>query len=171
MKKVGFILLGSVLLLSLCLVSTASAKRPSCDQFYLIQTYDGSGFYQAPAWYYGETVTIAYEARNCNFFQESQGHFVLHLDGTATVYAGSSAEGEPIDVRGFHSTETWHDPENTQGWPLTWWDCSVKQAHYKWKIPSVYDFTVQAHDGFWSYEQTAFTKPPQQSSGEFDACQ
>jgi len=164
-----------VILVGLLLVNSVAASAPpppTCSDFKWTQTYqDGVGFYQAPAWYYGETVTIVYEARNCNFFQQGQGRFVLHLNGIASVYSGTAPTGDPIDVRPFHNTETWQDATNTWGWPANWWQCSVKQAQYKWTIPGVYDFTATAHKGYWTYKQTAFTSPPQHSGGEFDACQ
>ena len=150
----------------------AGAPPPQCEAFHLTQTYpDPYAFYVAPAWYYGGTVTIVYEAENCNFFQDKKGRFVLRLNGTATVYSGEVVSGDPIDVRPFHSNETWLDPENNTGWPGNWWECSVKQAQYKWIIPGVYDYTVHARNGYWSYRQVAYTSPPQRDSGEFDACQ
>ncbi len=155
--------------LALCLLwpAAASAGPRTCSEFDLTQTYRDGDWIAAPAWYYGQTVTVAYEARNCSFFQDKQGHFQLQLVGQATVYAGEDTSGAVLDVRPFHNTETWQDAANISGWPMNWWQCSVERAQYKWKIAGVYDFTVTAKHDVWTVQQTAFTSPPQRALEEY----
>jgi hypothetical protein len=143
---------------SLLLASPAVAQdslmpraRRQCAPFGHTQTYLTWG----PALAYDEPVTVVYSAERCT---ERQGTLVnVTTQGSATVYQGALAKGEPIDQRPFRLTGSWDRPSNEAGWPLAWWGCGVKQARYIWEIPGVYRFDVGARWGLWTL--TVSTQP------------
>jgi len=140
------------------------AAPPDSAPFTWVQTYTGWG----PALYYGEQVTVNYTGTNRWKFKD--GRFNLMIEGTSEIYRGDSILGELIEVRPFHNTEVWCEPENTWGWPVSWWSCGVEQLRYRWIIPGVYSYEVTAKDGFWTYEIKVFTSPPTVEYNEFDTC-
>ncbi|MGH2678759.1 MAG: hypothetical protein ACRDHB_10430 [Actinomycetota bacterium] len=126
------------------------AKR-QCAPFSHTQTYLTWG----PALAYDEPVTVVYSAKRCT---KPTGTMVeVTTQGSATVYQGILAQGEPIDMRPFRLTGRWDHPSNKAGWPLSWWGCGVKYARYLWEIPGVYSFDVGARWGLWSL--TVSTQP------------
>jgi hypothetical protein len=138
---------------SLILASPAVAQEGvvQCAPFGHTQTYLTWG----PALAYDEPVTVVYSAERCT---QRQGTGVnVTTQGSATVYQGILAEGEPIDQRPFVLTGSWDRPSNEAGWPLAWWRCGVKYARYVWEIPGVYRFDVGARWGLWSL--TVSTQP------------
>jgi hypothetical protein len=136
---------------SLLLASPAVAQVSQCAPFGHTQTYLSWG----PALAYHEPVTVVYSAERCT---QRQGTLVnVTTLGSATVYQGILAKGEPIDQRPFRLTGSWDRPSNEAGWPLAWWGCGVKQARYVWEIPGVYRFDVGARWGLWSL--TVSTQP------------
>jgi hypothetical protein len=125
--------------------------RRRCAPFGHTQTYLTWG----PALAYDEPVTIVYSAERCT---KPKGTMVeVTTEGSATVYQGILAQGEPIDRRPFRLTGSWDHPSNEAGWPLSWWGCGVKHARYLWQIPGVYMFDVGARWGVWSL--TVATQP------------
>lgn len=118
--------------------------RATCAPFTFNQSYSAWG----PAVTYGRTVTVAYEASRCS--KPNGTALDLSVDGTATVYDGTTATGTPLDVRGFTVSGTWDKPSNAIGWPPNWWQCGVKSARYTWQIPGVYSFNVSARWGVWT---------------------
>ena len=126
------------------------AKR-QCAPFGHTQTYLTWG----PALAYDEPVTVVYSAERCT---KRQGTLVnVTTQGSAIVYQGILAKGQPIDQRPFRLTGSWDHPSNEAGWPLSWWGCGVKHARYLWEIPGVYRFDVGARWGLWSL--TVSTQP------------
>lgn len=125
---------------------TSGKLHASCAPLGHTQTYDGWG----PAVAYGTQVTVVYEASRCS--TPAGEALNVSADGTATVFAGSSATGVPLDARPFTVTGTWRRPANAEAWPPSWWDCSVGYASYAWEIPGVYSFQVSARDGTWSLD-------------------
>lgn len=118
----------------------------SCAPLGHTQTYAGWG----PAVAYGTQVTVVYEASRCS--TPAGDALNVAADGTATVFAGSSATGAPLDVQPFTVTGMWKRPGNAEAWPPSWWDCSVGSASYSWEIPGVYSFRVSARDGAWTLD-------------------
>jgi hypothetical protein len=136
---------------SLLLASPAVAQESQCAPFSHTQTYLTWG----PALAYDEPVTVVYSAKRCT---KPTGTMVeVTAQGSATVYQGTLAQGEPIDQRPFLLTGSWDHPSNKAGWPLSWWGCGVKRAQYLWEIPGVYSFDVGARWGLWSL--TVSTQP------------
>jgi hypothetical protein len=120
--------------------------------------YPEAFFYWGPAIYYEQVVTIVYEGTNKNDFKD--GHFNLVIVGTATVYAGIGTSGEVLDKRPFKNIETWYEPDNTWGWPVSYYSSGVKHLKYKWEIAGVYSFDIICQDGYWTIWSTAHTSPP-----------
>jgi hypothetical protein len=128
----------------------ALVKR-GCASFSHTQTYLTWG----PALAYSEPVTVVYGGDRCTRGAGTTAE--VTVNGSATVYQGALAEGEPIDSRPFRLTGTWDRPTNQVGWPLAWWGCAVKNAQYRWEIPGVYTFDVAARWGVWTL--TVSTQP------------
>lgn len=124
-----------------------------CDQFGRVQTYRGWG----PALYYGHTVTVAYRIGECEF-SVVEGTVEMSVNGSAYIFRGTDTESL-IEARGFRTSGTWTDPENPNGWPLAWWECSVAHAELRWEIPGAYVFEVSATDGNWSLDLTVTNDP------------
>lgn len=123
--------------------------KAGCQPFSHTQTYITWG----PALAYEEPVTVVYQASQCT---KPAGTTVeLSMQGTAKVYQGILAQGNPIDSRPFTVTGLWDRPENPTGWPPSWWTCGVKLARYTWDIAGVYTFAVTARWGVWSLEVTS----------------
>jgi hypothetical protein len=101
-----------------------------------------------PALAYGEPVTVAYAGDRCTRASGSVAR--VTVEGSAMVYRGTVAEGEPLDRRPFRLSGEWDRPSNEVGWPLAWWGCGVKNARYVWEIPGVYTFDVGARWGLWT---------------------
>ena len=62
----------------------AAERSPNevCAMFPHAQTYRAqTGYYRAPAWHYGGTVTVRYNAASCTVTASS-----IHVSGTALVY-------------------------------------------------------------------------------------
>lgn len=140
--------LAAILLLVLVIAGTAVAQLgpPNRTEFYWVQTYVGWG----PATYYGQTVTVVYEGDNRWKWNPKNHHFNLRIQGTATVYAGTTIAGNPIYIQPFINIENWIDGGNTWGWPGRWYDCEVQVANYYWNIPGVYHYYVTKHGNTWS---------------------
>jgi hypothetical protein len=164
LKRISVLLIVLTILLMAVPTAVLAGDPPNVAEFYWLQTYNGWG----PALYYGETVTVVHEGTNRWHFKD--GRFQLKIHGTATVYAGGSATGSPIDVRPFENEEMWYEPDNTWGWPVSWWSCGVKRLYYRWSIPGVYDYVVTAKDGYWTLDITVHTSPPTRSHSGWDAC-
>ena len=130
-------------LLAVARPAAASAGGGGCV-FPWTQTYRGWG----PSAHYEQVVTVRYEAE-CTA-TETDGTIHLAASGTATVYTGEAAEGEPIDTTAFTNTATWSDPEHPG--ELNFWACSVASADYDWSMAGVYDFSLSATDGHWSLD-------------------
>jgi hypothetical protein len=131
----------------------AQRDKRQCAPFSHTQTYLTWG----PALAYDQPVTVVYSAQRCT---KRQGSLVnVTTQGSATVYQGILAQGQPIDRRPFRLTGSWDHPSNASGWPLSWWGCGVKHARYLWEIPGVYSFDVGARWGLWSL--TVSTQPVQ----------
>ena len=139
------------------------AKR-GCQPFGHMQTYMTWG----PAVAYGEPVTVVYEATQCT--KPSGTAAELSMQGTATMYRGTQAEGSPIDTRPFTVTGLWDRPKNPAGWPPTWWACDVKLARYSWDIAGVYTFEVTARWGVWSLEIATLGAAPSTFHWTHNAC-
>lgn len=138
--------------------------RATCAPFTFNQTYPGWG----PALTYGRVVTVAYEASRCS---KPHGTALdLSVDGTATVYDGTTAEGTPLDARGFTVSGTWDQPSNAIGWPPNWWECGVKSARYSWQIPGVYSFNVSARWGVWTLSVETQGPVPTSIHWSFNGC-
>lgn len=138
--------------------------RATCAPFTFNQTYPGWG----PALTYGRVVTVAYEASRCS---KPHGTAMnLSVDGTATVYDGTSAAGTPLDVRGFTVSGTWDKPSNAIGWPPNWWECGVKAARYSWQIPGVYSFNVSARWGVWTLSVETQGPVPTRIHWSYNGC-
>lgn len=129
------------------LVASAPASAGlGCESIGRVQTYEGWG----PALHYGETVTAAFSVRDCSVASD-EGTFSFELVGSAVVFAGKEASGQPIDVRPFESEGSWTDPQGT-GWPPAWWSCGVEEGSLRWEIPEVYSFVVGVIAGTWILE-------------------
>ena len=121
-----------------------SLVKRGCASFSHTQTYLTWG----PALAYSEPVTVVYGGDRCTRGAGTTAE--VTVNGSATVYQGALAQGEPIDSRPFRLTGTWDRPTNQVGWPLAWWGCAVKNAQYRWEIPGVYIFDVAARWGVWT---------------------
>jgi hypothetical protein len=132
-----------------------------CGPFAMTQTYRDWG----PARFYDRTVTVEYDATRCSLPGEDVTR--VSIEGTATMYPGSSADGRPLDERAFLVQGTWRHASNREGWPLTWWECDVESLAYTWSIAGVYTFDVSAHDGVWSLLVEDSRAPV---SWTYDAC-
>lgn len=124
----------------------ASAQEADCSAFAHTQTYPSWG----PAAYYGQTVTVSFSAADCAAGHEDAA-FAYELTGTATIFAGQEASGEPLDVLPFESTGVFTDLDGS-GWPPSWWSCDTEAAQISWRIPGVYSFTATAAAGVWSLD-------------------
>lgn len=136
----------------------------SCDTLELTQTYDGWG----PAGFYRRPVTVHYQASGCSITRGSTLN--LLRQGTATVYPGTSASGDPIDQRPFLVQGLWVRPASAAGWPLAWWGCHVTLADYSWKISGVYTFRVKARGGEWKLRVANFGALPNVVRWQHDGC-
>ncbi|MCJ7539089.1 MAG: hypothetical protein MUO88_05430 [Desulfobacterales bacterium] len=141
------------------------AEPPDTADFFYDQHYPDWG----PALYYGQDVRIIYNGINWWIFKD--GRFRLAIQGVAKVYAGDSTDpADLIDTRPFYNTEMWYEPENTWGWPVSWYTCGVKILEYNWSILGVYDYTLTAMNGVWNLKITAFTSPPTFTEYEVFTC-
>ncbi len=166
--KTNKTLFGVITAILLATVGAGIAQGPpNYAVFDLCQVYTSSGFYNAPAKYYDQTVAIHYYGENRWIWNPKNHHFNLRIVGTATVYDGTSCSGTPIDERPFENTESWIDSGNTWGWPARWWNCGVEVMNYYWTIPGVYQFYATKHGNTWSYLQTAYTSPPDVSGASW----
>jgi hypothetical protein len=133
------------------LAPAARADSPGdvCDSFPYKQTYTADGFFRAPVWRYGSTVTIVYETETCSAEVAKGGSYVLTLAGKATVYEGDAPTARPLDMRPFSSVIRTSAGADGIGWPVKWWNCFDGTFSYVWSIPDVYTFGVTAADGKW----------------------
>lgn len=132
----------------------AASPADVCAAFPHSQTYTGdSGMFRAPAWHYGKTVTVVYETSSCSAEVTSSSNYVLSLSGTAKVYAGTQAAGDPIDKRPFSSVLRSSTTGGKPGWPIDWWACFDGSFSYVWTIQGVYTFAITAENGNWAMTQ------------------
>lgn len=124
----------------------SETSAAGCESIGRVQTYESWG----PALFYDQTVTVAYTVSDCSA-EYAEDTFSFALQGTATIFAGEEASGEPIDVRGFESEGSWTDREGS-GWPPAWWSCEVHDGALRWEIPEVYSFVVGVTEGTWTLE-------------------
>jgi len=144
-------------------IALAQQGPPSELPFNYVQTYAGWG----PATYYGQTVTVHYEGMNRLKWDPQNHHFNLKIQGTATVYAGESVVGDPIDQKPFINTEDWVDEGNTWKWPGRWYNCEVQDANYYWCIPEVYYYYITKRGDTWSWGWRVFSIPQEVMSDSF----
>jgi hypothetical protein len=145
----------------------AAERSPEevCAMFPHAQTYRATtGFYRAPAWHYGRTVTVRYIAASCTATSSS-----IDVSGTALVYKGASFTSSPV-ARGFSFTLDWRTPQGTRNWPIAWWICSKTTVDYHWSIAGVYDYSVTNRGGLWRATQRSLVRHPRTSSLSIPAC-
>lgn len=124
----------------------ASAGDADCGSFGRTQTYVGWG----PAAYYDRTVTVVFSGDGCDAALEDEA-FAFDLAGSAAIYEGEEAAGEPIDVLPFVTTGAFTDRDGS-GWPPSWWSCDTEAARIEWTIPGVYSFVATATAGSWTLD-------------------
>lgn len=147
----------------------AAQNADACTPFEHAQTYSARrGFYRAPAWHYGRTVTIVYRADACTSVNARSGAVQERLDGTATVYAGTSASGAAIDERPFTSVEERRPP--LPSGETAWWACDRSTVSYSWTIEGVYRFTARGTNGTWTYRHVSLGEHPRSHRHSFSAC-
>lgn len=145
----------------------AAERSPEevCAMFPHAQTYRAkTGFYRAPAWHYGRTVTVRYMASSCDATASS-----IEVMGTALVYRGATFTSSPV-ARGFSFTLDWRTPQGTRNWPIAWWACTDTRVDYHWTIASIYDFSVTNRGGSWHATQRSLGVRPRASSVSVPAC-
>src|SRR5918999_4593336 len=125
-----------------------SSPNEVCAMFPHAQTYRAqTGYYRAPAWHYGRTVTVRYIAASCAVTASS-----IDVSGTALVYKRAGFTTSPVSRR-FSFSLDWQAPGRTRSWPIAWWACSRTTVNYRWTIAGVYDYSVTNRGGFWSATQ------------------
>jgi len=157
MKKIGFVLVGLLVMGLATNLAVAKTTRYTYQNWVHIQEYYGWG----PAKYYGEDVKVVYTATNSwTVNQEPETVDVegatlrqnLQQKGTAKIY--SIATGQLLDTRPFVCHELDIDENIDAGsWVGSWYvawgrDMSkLERVHYEWKIVGVYHFRWEVRDG------------------------
>jgi hypothetical protein len=172
--KARVALLVTLLTLAATLVAIPGASADEsaqqvCAMFPHAQTYrDGTGFYQAPAWRYGRSVTIRYTASSCDVTSEGRTTTIA-VGGTAFIFEGSGY-GSASVAKGFSFTMTSRTPEGQDAWPVAWWDCTNTYVDYRWTISGVYDFILTARRGVWTATQRALGRHPAAATVTHSGC-
>ena len=122
-----------------------SPPPTECEPFRYRQLYRSWG----PAKAFGRKVSVLYQAERCVTIEN--GILRISMDGTAQIREGNS-RGRIIAKRPFELEGTWIHPSNTSGWPPDWWECSVADLDYTWRIRGRYSFEVEAEDGRWALD-------------------
>lgn len=166
--RVLIVLAALGLLSALAGAAHAGPATSSCEPFEHVQTYRGDrGFFRAPAWHYGRTVTVAYTGRRCISAVDDVGSTVTTIEGTATVHRGSTSSGATIDRRTFTSSET-RRVVGPAG--VAWWTCDDAVVRYSWVIDDVYSFSALGKAGAWSFRQSALGTRAKSFSYAFSGC-
>ena len=151
----------------------ASAASPSdvCDVFPYDQSYTADrGFFRAPAWTFGQDVTVQYEDDACSGSGGLNGKFQLSVAGRATVYAGDDVNGRKLGTYPFLGNISGNFDGGKAGWPIDWWACREGSFSYTWVIPRVYQFSMNATDGKWSMVQRALGGAEGATGASFNGC-
>jgi hypothetical protein len=153
-RFIGAVLMAVMAFVVVAPAALAASPEDVCTDFPHRQTYTSEGgLFRAPAWHFKKTVTIVYEAETCEATPGESDDYVLAIAGTATVYEGARAKGEPLKKRPFTSTITSSDTDGNLGWPVPWWTCFEGSFSYVWAIEDVYVFSVTAENGRWVMAQ------------------
>jgi hypothetical protein len=145
----------------------AAERSPEdvCAMFPHAQTYrSDTGFYRAPAWHYGRTVTVRYIASSCEATSSS-----IEVNGVALIYRGGTYTSSPVS-KGFTFTLYWRTPAGERNWPIPWWACSRTRVDYNWTIADVYEFSLTNRAGGWYATQRSLGKQPTDSSVSISGC-
>jgi hypothetical protein len=158
---------------SILVAAPGAAEEPSPDEICAMfphgQTYrESTGFYQAPAWRYGTTVTVRYLASSCDVTTEGAVTDVA-VYGTALIYEGEGIRSASAS-KDFSFTMTARTARGEEAWPIAWWDCTKTAVDYHWTIAGVYDFALRARDGVWNTTQRSLGPTPLTSSVSISGC-
>jgi hypothetical protein len=146
-------------------VAQQTPDGSSCSDFDLTQYYRAtSGFYRAPAWFFGSSVSVHYRGKVCSSVDQATGGAKREWSGTAAIRRLS--DGRWLGTFGLVS----HETRMSAAIFPTWWACRSSDVNYDWWVKGVYRFTAQSVNGVWSYSQAALKLGAKHETRSFDSC-
>jgi hypothetical protein len=134
-----------------------SIPLKGCADFADVQSTVNPGELPGLAEYYGFDVSADIVGRICTVQHRASGIYWHHINAFATIYAGATVSGEPIDQRGFYGFTYFSEPGNASGEIPRPEECSVERLYAIAALEDIWAGIARSEDpAVWEYWSISF---------------